>query len=83
MGGRIAMLDQRPVAAMVYQHGNHFIHLFIWPESSRKIDLNVRSDRGNRLCGWNKAGLNYLCITEGSAIALEEFEDEVREHTNL
>ena len=83
MGGRIAMLDQRPVAAIVYQHGNHFIHLFIWPAPSRKIDLNVRSDRGNRLCGWNKAGLNYLCITEGSAIALEEFEDEVREHTNL
>jgi hypothetical protein len=64
MGGRIAMLDQRPVAAIVYQHGNHFIHLFIWPASSREIDLNVRSDRGNRLCGWNKAGLNYLCITK-------------------
>ena len=41
--------DQRPVAAIVYQHGNHFIHLFIGPASRRTIDLNVRSDRGNRL----------------------------------
>jgi hypothetical protein len=45
MGGQIDMLDQRPVAAIVYQHGNHFIHLFIWPASRRTFDLNVRSDR--------------------------------------
>jgi hypothetical protein len=31
MGSQSDMLDQRPVAAIVYQHGNHFIHLFIWP----------------------------------------------------
>ena len=83
IGGRIDMLDQRPVAAIVYQHGNQLINLFVWPVSGRKIDLNVRSDRGYHFCGWNKAGLNYLCISEGSAIALEEFEDEVRARTNL
>jgi anti-sigma factor RsiW len=83
IGGRIDMVDQRPVAAIVYQHGNHLINLFVWPVASRKIDLDVESDRGYRFCGWNKAGLNYLCISEGGAIALEEFEDEVREHTNL
>ena len=73
--------DQRPVAAIVYQHGNYFINLFVWPVFRRKIDLNVRSDRGYQFCGWNKAGLNYLCISEVSSIALEAFEDEVREHT--
>jgi hypothetical protein len=83
IGGRIDMLDQRPVAAIVYQHGNHLINLFVWPVASRKIDLDVQFDRGYRFCGWNKAGLNYFCISEGSAITLEEFEDEVRERTNL
>jgi anti-sigma factor RsiW len=82
IGGRIDMLDQRPVAAIVYQHGNHSINLFVWPVTIRKLHLDVQSDRGYRFCGWNKAGLNYLCISEGSAIALEEFEDEVREHTH-
>jgi anti-sigma factor RsiW len=81
IGGRIDMLDRRPVAAIVYQHGNYFINLFVWPVFRRKIDLNVRSDRGYQFCGWNKAGLNYLCISEVSSIALEAFEDEVREHT--
>jgi anti-sigma factor RsiW len=28
IGGRIDMLDQRPVAAIVYEHGNHLINLF-------------------------------------------------------
>jgi anti-sigma factor RsiW len=83
IGGRIDMVDQRPVAAIVYQHENHLINLFVWPVASRKIDLDVQSHGDYRFCGWNKAGLNYLCISEGSAIALEEFEDEVREHTNL
>ena len=83
IGGRIDMLDQRPVAAIVYQHGDHFINLFVLSVSDRKIDLNVRSERGYHFCGWNKAGLNYLCISEVSSIALEAFEDQVREHTNL
>jgi anti-sigma factor RsiW len=83
IGGRLDMLDQRPVAAIVYQHGNRFINLFVWPVSGRKIDLNVQSDRGYRFCGWNKAGLNYFCISEISAIGLEAFEDQVRERTNL
>jgi anti-sigma factor RsiW len=83
IGGRIDMLDERPVAAIVYQHGNNLINLFVWPVASRKIDLNVRSDRGYQFCGWNKAGLNYFCISEMSSIALEAFEDQVREHTNM
>jgi anti-sigma factor RsiW len=68
IGGRIDMADQHPVAAIVYQHGKHLINLFVWPVASRKIDLDVQSDRGYRFCGWNKAGLNYLRISEGSAI---------------
>ena len=83
IGNRIDMLNQCPVAAIVYQHGNHSINLFVWPVASRKIDLDVQFYRGYRFCGWNKAGLNYLCISEGSAIALEDLEDEVRERTNL
>ena len=83
IGGRIDILDQRPVAAIVYQHGDHFINLFVLSVSDRKIDLNVRSERGYHFCGWNKAGLNYLCISETSSIALEAFEDQVGEHTIL
>src|SRR5207249_10911834 len=57
VGGRIDMLEKRPVAAIVYQRGKHVINLFVWPATNRKIDLDVQSDRGYHFCGWNQAGM--------------------------
>jgi anti-sigma factor RsiW len=83
VGGRVDMLEQRPVAAIVYQHGKHIINLFIWPSTNQKVDLDVQSQRGYHFCAWNKYGLNFFCISEISAADLEAFEDELREHVNL
>jgi mycothiol system anti-sigma-R factor len=83
VGGRIDMLDKRPVAAIVYQHGSQFINVFVWPVTARKIDLEVQSDRGYHFCAWNQAGLNYFCISAGTAEDIEKFEDEFRDHANL
>jgi len=83
VGGRIDMLDKRPVAAIVYQHGNQVINVFVWPAEARKIDFDVRSDRGYNFCGWNQAGLNYFCISAGTADEIEKFEDEFRDHANI
>jgi len=83
VGGRVDILGQRPVAAIVYQHGKHVINLFVWPVTGRKIEMDVQSERGYHFCGWNKAGLNFLCISEITAADLETFEDELREHVNL
>ena len=82
LGGRIDILEQRPVAAIVYQQGKHVINLFVWPATDRRIDLDVQSERGYHFCGWNKARWNFFCISEVSAAGLEQFEDEVREHAN-
>ena len=83
VGGRIDILEKRPVAAIVYQRGKQIINVFVWPATTRKIDIDVRSERGNQFCGWNQAGLNYLCISEISGDDLEKFEDQFREHLSL
>jgi hypothetical protein len=57
--------------------------LFVWPATRRKIDMDVRSERGYQFCGWNQAGLNYLCISEMSGDDLEKFEDQFRERLSL
>ena len=35
------------------------------------------------LCGWNKAGLNYLIISELSEAEMEKLEDPLREHRRV
>ena len=82
-GGRIDLLDRRPVAAIVYEHGKHVINLFIWPAGDRKIDMDVQSQRGYHFCAGNISGFNYFCISDVSGPDLEAFEDELREHFNL
>jgi anti-sigma factor RsiW len=81
VGGRIDLLENRPVAAIVYQHQGHFINVFVWPAANHAIDFDVQSHQGYSLCGWNKAGLNYLIISELSQADIEKFEDQLRDHT--
>ena len=80
IGGRVDMLEKRPVAAIVYKHGNHFVNLFIWPVSNHPVDLNVQTDRGYQFCGWNTGGLNYFCISEISRADLVSFAEAIQAH---
>jgi hypothetical protein len=66
-------------AAIVCQHQGHFINVFVWPAANRAIDFDVQSHQGYSLCGWSKAGLNYLIISELSPAGIEKFEDQLRE----
>jgi anti-sigma factor (TIGR02949 family) len=83
VGGRVDILEKRPVAAIVYQREKQIINLFVWPAKAQKIDIDVRSEGGYQFCGWNQAGLNYLCVSAMSGDDLEKFEDQFREHLSL
>jgi anti-sigma factor RsiW len=81
VGGRLDILESRPVAAIVYRHQDHFINKFVWPAASRTIDFDFQSHQGYSLCGWNRAGLNYLIVSELSLADMERFEDQLRDRT--
>ena len=81
VGGRIDLLENRPVAAIVYQYQGHFINVFVWPAANHAINFDVQSHQGYSLCGWNKAGLNYLIISELNPADMEKFEDQLRDRT--
>ncbi|HET9373422.1 MAG TPA: anti-sigma factor [Chthoniobacterales bacterium] len=79
VGGRIDLLENRPVAAIVYRYHAHFIDAFVWPAANHTIDFDVQSHQGYSLCGWNRAGLNFLILSELSQADIEKFEDQLRD----
>ena len=81
VGGRIDLLANHAVAAIVYERENHFINVFVWPVGDRAIDFDVQSHQGYSLCGWNKSGLNYLIVSELAGADMEKFEHKLRERT--
>jgi anti-sigma factor RsiW len=80
-GGRIDILDNRPVAAIVYRHQDRVINEFVWPAVSGAIDFDVQAQQGCSLCGWSNSGLNYLIVSELSRTDMEKFEDRLHDRT--
>jgi anti-sigma factor RsiW len=80
-GGRLDMLENHQVAAIVYRHQDHVINEFVWPAANHIIDFDVQSHQGYSMCGWNKSGFNYLIVSDLSQADTEEFEDQIRERT--
>jgi anti-sigma factor RsiW len=73
VGGRLDYLDNRPVAAMVYQRNRHFINLFVWPSSNTGIGQEEQVARqGYNLIHWNQAGMTYWLISELNLPELQE-----------
>jgi anti-sigma factor RsiW len=81
VGGRLDMLENRPVAAIVYWHQDHVINEFVWPAARHTIAFDVQSHQGYSLCAWNKSGFNYLIVADLSQANMERFEDQIHERT--
>jgi len=74
VGGRLDYLAERPVAALVYQHHQHFINLFVWPavgSSSAAEKTTIR--RGYNLIGWTASGMTFWAVSDLNRTELGEF----------
>jgi len=74
IGGRLDYLENRPVAALVYQRRKHFINLFIWPaESVMTTADKTMSRQGYQLVHWIDGDFNYWAVSDVSEGDLEAF----------
>lgn len=73
IGGRLDYLDNRPVAALVYQHRKHFINLFVWPSSEADTEEKGSTRQGYNLIHWQKSGMTYWAASDLNRTELQEF----------
>jgi anti-sigma factor RsiW len=79
-GGRLDYVDGRPVGALVYRHGQHFINLFIWPSTAGTgaqtpggTAPQASVVQGENLLHWNQAGMNLWAISDMDPAELRQF----------
>ncbi len=74
VGGRLDYLNQRNVAALVYQRQKHFINVFVWPgESESELIPAVQTIQGYNVICWWRSGM-YLCAASDlNATELAQF----------
>ncbi|HLY59189.1 MAG TPA: anti-sigma factor [Terriglobia bacterium] len=72
VGGRLDYLEDRPVAALVYQRRKHFINLFIWPSASDSGQRAVMR-QGYNLIHWTHSGMTYWAASDLNNSELQEF----------
>ena len=82
IGGRLDYLDNRPVAALVYQRRKHFINLFVWPAAAgdgKKQELVTR--QGYHLLHWIDGDFTYWAVSDVNASDLQNFKQAFEEQT--
>ena len=74
IGGRLDYIDNRTVAALVYQRRKHSINLFIWPASAIKDQPAQQfSINGYNIIHWTSSGSTYWAVSDVNSADLSEF----------
>jgi anti-sigma factor RsiW len=74
VGGRLDYLDNRDVAALVYQRQKHFINVFVWPVDSRDSEIReTQTIQGYNLVFWRQNDLIFCAVSDLNLAELRQF----------
>ncbi|MDB6018217.1 MAG: putative transrane anti-sigma factor [Pedosphaera sp.] len=82
IGGRLDYLQNRSVAALVYQRQKHFINLFIWPaDAPANTGEQTTTRNGYNLIHWYQSGMTYWAVSDLNRSELQDFTQLIRGQT--
>ena len=82
IGGRLDYLDQRQVAALIYQRRKHFINLFVWPAADASRTTKEISHQGYQLLHWVDSDFDYLAVSDVNVNDLQTFKEQFAAQTS-
>jgi anti-sigma factor RsiW len=71
-GGRLDVVDNRTVAALVYGRRKHVVNVFIWPTSEKDAAPRKGSIQGYQWIDWRKQGMEFYAVSDASAPDLDQ-----------
>src|SRR5260370_22972752 len=81
VGGRLDYLDDRPVAALVYQHGKHVINVFMWPSTGTATSAErIQPEQGYNVEQLRVAGMNCWVVSHLNQPELKAFAKVIHAH---
>jgi anti-sigma factor RsiW len=78
VGGRIDVIDRRPVPTLVYRHRQHIISVTAVPAPTPLPALPVRAADGYNILRWTDDGVSYWAISDLGLPELTTFEQLFR-----
>ncbi len=73
IGGRLDVLGERNVAALVYGRRKHFINVFVWPTKEPDTPIHPPGSRqGYQWVHWRHQGMEFCAVSDASAQDLHE-----------
>ncbi|HKM58272.1 MAG TPA: zf-HC2 domain-containing protein [Chthoniobacterales bacterium] len=80
VGGRIDIIRNRPVAAVVYKQKGDVVTLFCWPVNRDLVSNGNYLIQGYHVCTWSNAQCNYIAVSKLDSHELDQFADLFRDH---
>jgi anti-sigma factor RsiW len=74
VGGRLDYVENREVAALIYQRRKHFINVFVWPNLTGSNSTQaVESQQGYNIMRWSRGGFQFWAVSDVAASDLAGF----------
>ena len=73
VGGRLDYLNNRPVAALIYQRDKHLINVFVWPSAQPEVNVISATRQGYNVFHWTKSGMTFWVVSDVERNQLEKF----------